>query len=168
MTSSDFSQPAPDAWSLALETTSKQASLAIGKAGRVVEQHRCETDSAKNLVPTIQSLLKNHGVAVPEIRSISIAEGPGSFTGLRVGVTVAKTLGYLADCPIIPVNSLRLLAFQAFQELANADPQPTPRQISAVMDAQRKQLFVGHFSCDHQLQALSGITDSARFFVIGE
>jgi len=71
-----------------------------------------------------------------DIQLIAVTQGPGSFTGLRIGVTAAKTLAYAVGAEVIGVNTLKVIASQV----------PAERQdVWAVMDAQRGQLFTARF-----------------------
>lgn len=63
------------------------------------------------VLPLIETLLREHKIHVSDITEIQVATGPGSFTGLRVGATVANALGYLLD---IPVNGKKTLAIPTY------------------------------------------------------
>ncbi len=63
------------------------------------------------VLPMIEEILAEHKVKLTDITTITVATGPGSFTGLRVGATVANTLGYLLD---IPVNGKKTLAIPTY------------------------------------------------------
>lgn len=69
------------------------------------------THSTK-LIPTIQEILNKNNLMPSDINEIIVVNGPGSFTGVRLGVTVAKTMAYLLNIPIKPVSSLQILATQ--------------------------------------------------------
>lgn len=86
--------------------------------------------TAQSLVPGIQSILKGVGWAVAELELVAVTQGPGSFTGLRVGVTTAKTLAYVTGAEVMGVNTLEAIAEQT-----------SHRPLWAVLDAQRQQLF---------------------------
>lgn len=126
---------------LAIETSGQTASVALlrpdGPQAELVSESQVPAGqrSAKLLVPTLQDLLKTVGTTPSEVATVAVAAGPGSFTGLRVGVTTAKTFAYASGCKLVAVNTLDVLAHQAFDAHASA-----PR-VWAVLDAQREQFF---------------------------
>jgi tRNA threonylcarbamoyladenosine biosynthesis protein TsaB len=95
--------------------------------------------SAQSFAPAIAEILQSANWKAADIQLIVVSQGPGSFTGLRVGVTAAKTLAYATGAEIVGMDTLRVIAAQ------------TPKgavDITAVQDAQRKQLFVARFRRD--------------------
>lgn len=67
-------------------------------------------DRGRGVLPAVRTLLEEHGVAPRDLAGIVVDVGPGSFTGVRVGVTTAKTLGFALEVPIVAVTSLEALA----------------------------------------------------------
>jgi tRNA threonylcarbamoyl adenosine modification protein YeaZ len=124
---------------LAIETTTFTGSLAICEGDRLVGEARLPegSRSAQSLAPAIQSLLASHAWAIGSLQLIAVVQGPGSFTGLRVGVATAKTLAYALGGEVIGIDTLEVLAAQAG---------PTPGRIYPVVDAQRQQLFTACFT----------------------
>lgn len=90
----------------------------------------------RDLVPAIADLLRTAGLALREIELLAVGLGPGSYTGLRVGLTVAKTLAYATETPLVGVDSLHAIA-------CNAPADAT--RVSVIADAQRGQLYVAEF-----------------------
>lgn len=123
---------------LAIETTTFTGSLALCEDDRLIGQSRLPNDSrsAQSLAPAIHALLSDHAWAVESLQLIAVVQGPGSFTGLRVGVTTAKTLAYASGAEVIGVDTLEVLAAQAG---------PTLGCIYPIVDAQRAQLFTACF-----------------------
>lgn len=99
--------------------------------------------SAQTLSPTMRDVLAEAGWQPRDIDVVAVTLGPGSFTGLRIGVTTAKAFAYAARCAVVGVNTLEVLA--------RAMNQPV-EDLWAVVDAYRGQLFAGRFKC-HQRQA---------------
>jgi len=130
---------------IAIETTVREGSLAalIGEADTT--QTVCETRlgsgqrTAQVLAPTLQSLLADVGWPPASIQLVAVAVGPGSFTGLRIGVTTAKTLAYAVGAEVIGIETLAVLAAQA---------SPSPAPLWTVMDAQRQELFAAKFDAN--------------------
>ena len=102
-------------------------------------------NSASQLPPTIRSALSELGIEIGPLGCVAVATGPGSFTGLRVGVTTAKVLAYALNCKVLGVNSLTTIASAGFENGENgfqssATDEPE-RELVVTIDAQRQQLF---------------------------
>ncbi|QDU27791.1 tRNA threonylcarbamoyladenosine biosynthesis protein TsaB [Anatilimnocola aggregata] len=120
-------------WTLALETVATAGSVALLQGTEVVAEQQLPADSrsARTLATAINQLWQ--GAGKPPIHLVAVASGPGSFTGLRVGITTAKTLAFAWGARLIGVNTLTAIAFQAkTEDLA----------LHVVLDAQRKELFL--------------------------
>lgn len=126
---------------LALETSGKTGSVALLANGHLVLQRQLAADqrSAQSLVPTIRDCLAEAGWLPAQTDLVAVTTGPGSFTGLRVGVVTAKAFAYAADCSAIGIETLRTIAAQSRREAA---------ELRAVIDAQRDQLYCGYFRVD--------------------
>jgi tRNA threonylcarbamoyladenosine biosynthesis protein TsaB len=124
--------------SLALETSSKYGSIALFRDDQLVEEQTLpRTDgTAKTLAPALHELLARHAVSPRSLDLIAVTNGPGSFTGLRIGIVTAKILAYASKAQVIGVNTLHAIALQAPDE-AN--------RVTAILDAQRSQLYVADF-----------------------
>ena len=104
--------PFPDIFHLAIETTGKGGSLAVFCGEQVLEWTNLGDDrrTAASLAPQLSLTLEHcHRLGRP-LSLISVADGPGSFTGLRIGVTTAKTLSYAIGLPLVAVDSLATIA----------------------------------------------------------
>lgn len=123
---------------LAIETVDTSGSLAVLDGERLLRQMPLSTAgrSAQTLIPGMQQLLAEVGWQPREIELVVVATGPGSFTGLRIGVTTAKTLAYAVGCEVMGVNTLEAIAQAAPADLW---------RFSAVVDALRGELFVADF-----------------------
>ena len=123
---------------LALETIAAAGSVALLDDDRIVEELELDTArrSAQTLAPGIAELLKRAGWRPDDVELVAVASGPGSFTGLRIGVTTAKAFAYAVGCQAVGVNSLWAIAARAPRELA---------AVSTAIDAQRGELFVADF-----------------------
>lgn len=125
---------------LGVDTSGKHGSVALveccAEATRTLEAGSLEggTFSAQ-LVPQIASLLQNHGVTKNHIDAFAVVSGPGSFTGLRVGLAAVKGLVEILQKPIVPVSLLEALAVAAGSE----------GRINAALDAGRGEIYIGTF-----------------------
>lgn len=100
------------------------------------------------LPEAVAFLLKTAGVAAGELSAVGVTRGPGSFTGVRLGVTVAKTAALVAGCPVCGWDTLEVLAYQA---LGSDGSGPVPRGTVAVaLDARRSELYCGVFRGEKQ------------------
>ena len=139
---------------LAIETTGRHGSLAaldgdLPKATPLRELRLDGGRTAQVLAPALQSLLSDIGWPARSIELVAVAVGPGSFTGLRIGVTTAKTLAYAIGAQIVAVETMDALAAQA---------PPAPASLWTLMDAQRHELFVAKFSVSQGGTARQGAT----------
>jgi tRNA threonylcarbamoyladenosine biosynthesis protein TsaB len=124
---------------LAVETSGFSGSVAAADGqlllGEITLLPRQRTGQA--LAPAIHDLLNQVGWKPTDVQLVAVTQGPGSFTGLRVGVTTAKTFAYAVGAEAIGVDTLEVLAAQI---------PTTGLTLSAVMDAEREQLFAATFA----------------------
>ena len=99
---------------LALDTTSDTLSVALHQEGRPAASHYAPagTRTTATIFGVIEKLLAGAGLAPEALEVFIVARGPGSFTGTRIGLAVAKTFARVLGCPLIGVDTLRLLAAQ--------------------------------------------------------
>jgi tRNA threonylcarbamoyladenosine biosynthesis protein TsaB len=133
---------------LALETSSQAGSVALldsGAAGadcdNVLSQRVLPDDcrSAQTLIPTIGNVLAEAGKRPADVGLVSVTVGPGSFTGLRIGATAAKTFAYSIGCECLGIDTLEVIAAQVPVSARQSG------EVHAVLDAQRKELFLARF-----------------------
>ena len=127
---------------LAIETTAFSGSVALLEAGEVVFAAVLpgEQRSAQALAPAVENAMREVGWAMSSLRIIAVAQGPGSFTGLRVGITTAKMLAYALNADILGIDTLHVLAEQA------KPPEKLNASIHAIFDAQRQELFAACYT----------------------
>lgn len=128
---------------LALETTDAQGSVALCVGGEILTSRRLETErrSAQTLAPTIQETLTEFGWAPRDVDAVAVAVGPGSFTGLRVGVATAKMFAWAVGAKIVGVDALEAIASE-IGRLPNGEASGT---VSVGIDAQRGDAAVRRF-----------------------
>jgi len=124
---------------LALETTDLAGSVAALADGQLLGKRDLDPAmrSAQSLAGAIADLLRHLEWQASAVELIAVATGPGSFTGLRVGVTTAKMFAYAVGAEALGINTLEAIAQQAPADV---------RELWAVLDAQRDQVFAAHFS----------------------
>ena len=125
---------------LAIETSTRQPSVALAIPTTTVGRSApSEQTTAQWLFPAIADLLAEEKLTPTELDLIAVTTGPGSFTGLRIGVTTAKALAYATSARVVAVHTLAVIAAQS--GIKNAT-------VVAVLDAQRRELFVAEVSLD--------------------
>jgi tRNA threonylcarbamoyladenosine biosynthesis protein TsaB len=126
--------PAAPRRAIALETSGRLGSLATLEDGRVLAEEVFPADfkHAAGVVSAIDRLTKSHGWTPRDLTEVYVSAGPGSFTGLRVGITVAKTLALSLDVKLVAVPTTEVLVENA---------PPDARHVLIVLDAKRDQIF---------------------------
>lgn len=124
---------------LAIETSHEPGSIALLKDGEIVEEIQLSADRRRgqSLVLEIQQLLGRNGSSPAQLNLVSVGVGPGSFTGLRVGIVAAKMIAYAAGASIAAIPTHRAI-------IENV-PQGIDRATIAI-DAQRNELFLQSYA----------------------
>jgi tRNA threonylcarbamoyladenosine biosynthesis protein TsaB len=132
---------------LAIESSGRHASVATlwGDADgtRLIGQTLLSGDerTAQMLAPTIRDLLIAAEWSPKSVELVAVTVGPGSFTGLRIGVTTAKAFAYAIGAEVLGINTLEALALQAT---------PSASPLWTILDAQRQELFAAKYIVDEQ------------------
>jgi tRNA threonylcarbamoyladenosine biosynthesis protein TsaB len=130
-----------------LESATKACSVALsfdGKIRQLKEITENNFSHGENLTLFIEDVLKKEAITPRELAAISISSGPGSYTGLRIGVSVAKGLCYALKIPLIAVDSLRCI----YEIAREKYPQKT---IIPMIDARRMEIFSSIYSSNETL-----------------
>ena len=135
---------------LGIDTATATAGIAIvDQDGRVLAEARHATAGrGADLLVAIDQVCRDAAIAPADLAAIAIGAGPGSFTGLRIGMATAKGIAFAAGRPLWAVSSLAALSADAREELAgqllgvHADA-----VICAALDARRGELFAGCYRC---------------------
>ncbi|QEG42366.1 tRNA (adenosine(37)-N6)-threonylcarbamoyltransferase complex dimerization subunit type 1 TsaB [Roseimaritima ulvae] len=124
-------------WHLAIETSGRHGSLALLDGDQLLREVALEPQqrTAASLFPAMEELLQQVRASGEPLQQVSVASGPGSFTGLRIGVTAAKTLAYAMKCQLVAVDALEVIAQQAF------DHNESLEQLWVGVKAYRGQIF---------------------------
>lgn len=123
---------------LGIDTATRTAAIGIGGAGRVRLDAHLEGSSLRTraLVRAIDDLLGQAGASVAELTGVAVGTGPGSFTGLRVGIAAAQGIALGLGVPVVGVGTLECVA-------RNAPPDAS--SVCVVVDAGRGEVFLGQF-----------------------
>ncbi len=135
-------RPSESAVSLAFETSSLFGSVALGRGTQLVEARPFSGPRrhAVEFLPTVAELCRTHGVAPADVRCVFVSIGPGSFTGLRIGVTAARAIALASGVRTVAVPTLEVIAQNATDA---ADP---PERVAVLLDAKRRRVYAATFA----------------------
>lgn len=133
---------------LGIETANTPLSVAVVKDGKVVAEmiQNIKLTHSAGAMPAIEEILARVGIKPNELDAIAVSEGPGSYTGVRIGVTLAKTLAWTLQKPLVGISSLKALAANA--ALYNG-------LVCPIFDARRGNVYTGVY----QGQAIEAIVE---------
>ena len=155
------------AYILHIETSTKQCSVAIGYKGKCISEKKLLSQNyshEEKLHVFIQEALDEVNLDISELDAISVSKGPGSFTGLRIGVAAAKGICYALDLPLIAVNTLKLM-IQPYLEKKEID------FFIPMLDARRMEVYTAIYdqlgNCIQQTNA-HVLTNSSFHKMVGD
>jgi len=127
---------------LNIDTAITTASISIAKGGNILGEafNTEQRDHGAFIQPAIESIAKNMGINLTELSAVAVVAGPGSYTGLRVGMASAKGLCYAIGKPLITIGTLELLAYQAINQ-ADISQNDIPTLFCPMVDARRMEVF---------------------------
>lgn len=150
---------------LYIETATDVCSVALSKGDQIVglKEEAGGNNHAKHLLPFVDEVLKQAGVTMSEINGVAVSIGPGSYTGLRIGVSTAKGIAYTAGIPVMAISTLESIAQGAKQLLTKQSTESV--QIVPMIDARRMEVFTNRYDFDmHPLEEVSSkIVDENTF-----
>ncbi len=126
---------------LHLETSTQQCSVALSRKGSCIVQNALLTENyshSEKLHLFIDGLIKEAGIGTSQLDAVAISKGPGSYTGLRIGVAAAKGLCFALEIPLIAINTLQILAYPHFQTISLD-------YIIPMLDARRMEVYTAVF-----------------------
>ena len=150
---------------LYIETATDVCSVALSKGTEIIglKEEAGGNNHAKHLLPFVDEVLKQAGIVMKEINGVAVSIGPGSYTGLRIGVSTAKGIAYTAGIPVMAISTLESIA-QGAKTLWSGTSTETV-QIIPMIDARRMEVFTTHYDFDiNQLEEVSSkIIDETTF-----
>ena len=131
---------------LSLETSTTICSAALHDDGKLLSSKELLTPqlASSQLAPIIDQLFKESKISSKEIKSVAVASGPGSYTGLRIGVATAKGICFALQIPLIAVNTLELMAYQVVNSSTFQSPPergPDEALLCPMLDARRMEVY---------------------------
>jgi tRNA threonylcarbamoyladenosine biosynthesis protein TsaB len=122
---------------LSIDTSTKVCSVALHKEGKLLAINELYTEKSHSgmLTTLCENVVKHAGFSLKDLDAIAVAKGPGSYTGLRIGVSTAKGFCFALDKPLIAVNTLEAMAYQV------KDFYDASHLICPMIDARRMEVF---------------------------
>ena len=147
---------------LNIETATTACSIALSRDGRAIAVREVNEgySHAEKIMGLIEAVLQEGGAEMADLDAVAVSKGPGSYTGLRIGVSVAKGLAYALDKPLLATSTLEVMAHQVRQE------NPVENALYCPMiDARRMEVYTALFDdSGKQLQDISAeIIDENSF-----
>ena len=129
-------------YTLLLDTHFSKVTIVLYKEGKVIAKEEKESNQSHSIItmPLLEEILKTNKLAIRDINELVVVNGPGSFTGVRIGVTIAKTISYCLNIPIKVISSLEVLA---------SNIESSTNKIVALND--RNGYFIGEFTSVNKL-----------------
>lgn len=153
---------------LNIETATPLCSVALAIDGLLIAQRETQEEKshAARLTVYIEEILKEQGMQIKDLHAIAVGKGPGSYTGLRIGVSTAKGLCYGAGIPLIAVGTLRIMVNRA-KEICRerAIPLDENTLLCPMIDARRMEVFscLYHVSGEEKEPISAKIIDAATY-----
>lgn len=135
---------------LAIDAATEACSVALQINGQVYHRYElCPQTHSQRLLPMIDEVLKEAGVRLDDLDALAFTQGPGSFTGVRIGVGVAQGLAFGADLPMVGVSTLQTMAQAAIS-------QQGAKQVVAAIDARMGEVYTAQYDAQEGLACLVG------------
>jgi len=136
---------------LNIDTALEIASLSLAENAVIIQntENDQQKDHAAWIHKAIKELFEISGKRTDQLNAVAVSNGPGSYTGLRVGLSTAKGLCYAQNIPLITIGTLEIMAFSAIRNLQlTTDPQLPPPDlfICPMIDARRMEVFTGLYN----------------------
>jgi tRNA threonylcarbamoyladenosine biosynthesis protein TsaB len=127
---------------LALDASTEACSVALQVDDKVFTRYElCPQSHSLQLLPMVDDLLKEAKIELSQLDGLIFGQGPGSFTGVRIGVGVAQGLAFSAQLPVVGVSSLQTMAQLAFIKHGH-------KQVIAAIDARMSEVYNGYYQLD--------------------
>ena len=131
---------------LSIETSTKNCSVALFSGSNLISEKSLLSEKhshSETLTLFVEDVIKKSNYTLVDLDAISISKGPGSYTGLRIGVSTAKGLSYSLNRPLISVSTLRYMAFYMSKKTLNYD------LYCPMIDARRMEVFSSFYDKDN-------------------
>lgn len=138
---------------LHIDTAQEEATVALSENDKVIEvlQNKDQKNHASFLQPAIQTIIQHSTFNIQQLNAVSIIAGPGSYTGLRVGLASAKGLCYALDIPLITLNTLEVMTMATINSLTHQSISSSTL-FCPMIDARRDEVFTAMY--DNRLNTI--------------
>ena len=124
---------------LALDTATENCSVALLVNDRVyVRREVAPRDHTKKILPMVDEVLKEAGLSLNELDALAFGRGPGSFTGVRIGIGIAQGLAFGAELPMIGISTLQAMAQGSYRNMRAT-------HVACAIDARMSEVYWGRF-----------------------
>lgn len=144
---------------LSIETATKSCSIALAKDGQLValkEEVSEKYSHSEQLTVFIQDLLQDNNFSFSDLDAVSISSGPGSYTGLRIGLSTAKGLCYSLNLPLIDISTLEAMSQLMLEKHSD-------KLLCPMIDARRMEVYCALFGTDHKTEVEAKVIDTSSF-----
>lgn len=134
---------------LAVDASTEVCSVAVSQSQGSISRY-CDTPKShsKVLLPLIDEVLRESSLNVNQLDALAVTCGPGSFTGIRIGMGIIQGLSYAASIPIVPVNTLETMAAQFFTNEAIVEPEKS--LVITALDARMGEIYWAVYACSNE------------------
>lgn len=135
---------------LNIDTATEYGAVGFSESTTVIalKESRSQKEHASFLQSAIKQMVKETGISLTDIVAVSVTIGPGSYTGLRVGLASAKGICYALNKPLIVVNTLQVMALASIQNSLSACSFASPILYCPMIDARRMEVFSALYDKD--------------------
>ncbi|WP_066191359.1 MULTISPECIES: tRNA (adenosine(37)-N6)-threonylcarbamoyltransferase complex dimerization subunit type 1 TsaB [Gracilibacillus] len=128
---------------LAIDTSNQVLGVAISKDGELQAEYTANVkrNHSIGLMPAIEYVMEKSNITTDQLDRLVVAKGPGSYTGVRIGLATAKTMAWALGIPIVAISSLELLAYNVREKGVAVSP---------FFDARRGLVYTGLYQLDHE------------------
>ena len=137
---------------LAIETSTKSCSVCISKNGKSVALSEINGNysHAENIALFTQNVLTKAKLSVNDVDAVAVSSGPGSYTGLRIGLSFAKGLCYSLSIPLISIDTLEALSYSEKVNTLAKNTHDLPVLLCPMIDARRMEVYAAIFTANYQ------------------
>lgn len=137
---------------LGIETATRMCSVALFEDGQLLNviEEGGDYSHAEKLAPFVDQILKEAGLTADQLAAVAVSSGPGSYTGLRIGLSLAKGICVAGDLPLISISTLQAMAYSAIKEISDQKALYCP-----MIDARRMEVYTALYDAD--LKEIEGV-----------